>query len=249
MRLCIALLVASLAFGQGTLTLVPPSELSRQKELVERAWNEWQRDDRKLERDLLSLPPERALSRIESGKAAALAYLRHRRNYLRSLLDSFTDLIRGLEKPEAMEEIRGFDEAPKLELILEEQARLETQSGGARTTTLSGSLDAAERARQQEQLRQIVEKLEAQQKILRMLREAEQERRKVRALLLASYRRLAALLEQQLELNQEKQELWSRYYDDLRELINRESQGESLYQRGSRTGQDDRDNEKQEPKR
>jgi hypothetical protein len=219
MKLGVALLVVAPCLAQGTLTLVPPSELARERERLEEAWKQWQAGDARLERQLFSRPPEKVLPEIDRGERNALSYYRHRRRYLEGLLGSFHEQIRELETPVATrsESLRELGDTRKLEVILEEQAKL---LEGARSGQSAGRLlDAEEQARQLERLRALADKIEAQRKIVRLLEETEREQAKARAALVHSYREIAELLERQLELNEQKQDLWRQYYDDLRRLV------------------------------
>ncbi len=221
MKSWVALLVVAPCLAQGTITLVRPSELARERERAEQALKQWQAGDLRLERQLFSRPPEKVLPEIDRGERNALTYYRHRKRYLEGLLQSFREQIRDLETAASARSavFRELDDARKLAVILEEQARLTERAAGGEPAGPGRLLDAEERSRQLQQLGQLAEKVEAQRKLLSLLAEAEREQDKARSALRDSYREIEGLLEQQLRITGQKQELWKQYYDDLRRLV------------------------------
>lgn len=198
------------------LTLVAPTEITNQRKLLEQAWREWEAADAGLERSLFTAPMERVLSRIEGGRRYAIAYHDRRAAFLESLIRALQRELAQLEKDDRLVAPAVLAPDPrKLDLLLEEQRRLESR---ARSSGLS-LLEKGSLAEQGSLLRQLAENIAAQQALSQAFKDGEEQSRKARHALVESYRALTQFVEQQLRLNEEKRELWLQYYDSLRELV------------------------------
>jgi hypothetical protein len=207
-------LAATLAAQQ--ITLVTPSEITEQRKQLEQAWREWESSDADLERSLFTAPADRVLARIEAGRRHAVAYHQQRARFLQTLISALQREIVGLE--EADRDVAPpllAQDARKLDILLEEQKRLERRAPPAGLRLL----EERWQAEQTRLLRQLAENIAAQQAIYQALKEGQEQSRKARKALVQSYAELTTLLEQQLRFNDEKRELWLRYYDSLRELV------------------------------
>jgi hypothetical protein len=207
-------LAATLAAQQ--ITLVTPSEITEQRKQLEQAWREWESSDADLERSLFTAPADRVLARIEAGRRHAVAYHQQRARFLQTLISALQREIVGLEQADRdVAPPLLAQDARKLDILLEEQKRLERRAPPAGLSLL----EERWQAEQTRLLRQLAENIAAQQAIYQALKEGQEQSRKARKALVQSYTDLTTLLEQQLRFNDEKRELWLRYYDSLRELV------------------------------
>ena len=207
-------LAATLAAQQ--ITLVTPSEITEQRKQLEQAWREWESSDADLERSLSTAPADRVLARIEAGRGHAVAYHQQRARFLQTLISALQREIVGLEQADRdVAPPLLAQDARKLDILLEEQKRLERRAAPAGLSLL----EERWQAEQTRLLRQLAENIAAQQAIYQALKEGQEQSRKARKALVQSYAELTTLLEQQLRFNDEKRELWLRYYDSLRELV------------------------------
>ena len=198
------------------ITLVAPSEITQQRKLLEQAWQDWETADAGLERRLFSEPVERVLARIERSRRLAIAYHQQRARFLQSLLSALERELAQLEETDQQPgpSLLGPDPR-KLDLLLQEQKRLESRARAAGLSVLEQRWQAEQSAA----LKQLADNIAAQQALYEAFREGEQQHRKARRALVESYRTLSQLLEQQLRLNEEKRQLWMDYYDSLRQLL------------------------------
>jgi len=198
------------------ITLVAPSEITQQRRLLEQAWQDWETADAGLERRLFTEPVERVLARIERSRRLAIAYHQQRARFLESVLRALEGELAQLEESHQQPgpSLLGPDPR-KLDVLLEEQKRLESRARAAGLSVLEQRWQAEQSA----VLRQLADNIAAQQALYEAFREGEEQNRKARRALVESYRRLSQLLEQQLRLNEEKRQLWLEYYDSLRQLL------------------------------
>jgi hypothetical protein len=218
MKPAILLLILGSSLIAQQITLVPPSEIdiAKQRQLLERAWQQWEASDAGLERSLFTAPAERVLARIERGRQHALAYHQQRARFLETVLSALQrELARFQEdEPQVTPPLLAPDPR-KLDVLLEEQRRLAKKLSTAglpkheqRSLTEANSL-----------LAQLAENIAAQQKLYDAFQHNEAQAQKARRALVESYRTLIELLQEQLRLNDEKRQLWLDYYDSLRQLV------------------------------
>src|ERR1035441_8140672 len=219
-RTGILLASAMVCFAQGKVSLVPPSDLARQREAIERAWSRWQSGDDGLERDIFTIPQAETLKTIEKGERLSAEYFRTRTVFIETVANSVREALADAQANALpVSAARGDDEDRRLRSVLEERRRMDKTRDRNDVPAGARTLDREERKRESDLLRSVAEKIEAQRRLVRLASDSAREQEKARKGLIASYRQVLGLLEEDATTNNAKQQLWADYYDSLREMV------------------------------
>ncbi len=209
------------------LTVDAPTEAEMARERVERAWSVWQDGDRELEKNLLKLPHERAVERIQRGKQNLDAYLDARYAQTLTLRLAFRRLSKAFEAttvPRAGAETDALVKSAQRDLarlLDDELATMERMRSlkDSTTKTGAGELERESLEKHAADLRQLQEIARKRIELLKLSRETGKRFDNNEKALARTWGAIADALEEQAGSLEGERGVWHRYYDGLLQLV------------------------------